>query len=199
MEDVTLGHRAELHATPTTMDQSRPLALRGHPAHGAYGNLQRGQNERATLALAPSRGPAHPYSHAKAHYLGHPWVPGLPGTHLGPPATTVPRGSATPQAGDTPYLPRTPPGAITRVGFLPRHVQKPPPTIRPAKGPRQRSHSRGAGRHTRAAPGEKEPWPLPAPQPHAASRSTASHPPRGYGQKPWRPEQTRCPTDIICH
>ena len=71
-------------------------------SHGAYGDLQPGRNERAKLAMAPTRGPAHPYSHAKAQHLGHPWVPGLPGIRLGPPGTTVPKGPGAPQAGGTP-------------------------------------------------------------------------------------------------
>ena len=92
-----------------------------------------------------------------------------------------------------------PPGAIVRGWFPLWHVQKPPPTVRPAGGPKQSSHLRGARRHARAAPGDKEPWPLLAPQPHAASRSTASRVPRGYGQRPLRSQRPQRPTDIICH
>ena len=54
------------------------MALCGHPAHGAYGGIQPGRNEQATLAVAPTRSPVHPCSHAKAQHLGHPSIPGLP-------------------------------------------------------------------------------------------------------------------------
>ena len=50
-----------------------------------------------------------------------------------------------------------------------------------------------------AAPGDKEPWPVAAPQLHAAFCSRASRLPRGYGQRPWGPQQPQRPTDIICH
>ena len=169
----------------------RPVALRGQPAHGAYGYLQPGQNERATLAMAPTGGPAHLYTHAKAQHPGHPWLPRA--------TRDTPR--ATGDQG--PKRSRSPPGrrhAITpRGGFPLRHVQKPPPTIRPAERPWQPSHSRGAGRHATAASGDKERWLLSAPRPHTASRSTASRLPRGYGQRPWRSTQPQRPTDIICH
>ena len=63
----------------------------------------------------------------------------------------------------------------------------------------QSSQPRGAGRHAGAAPGDKEPWPLLALQPQAASRSRESRLPRGYGQRPWRSQRPQRPTDIICH
>ena len=100
MADNTFRHRAE-HAPPCYHGPSWPVALRGHLAHGASGGLQPGQNERATPAMALTRGPAHPDSHAKAQHLGHPWVPGLPGTRLRPPATTVRRGPGAAQGGST--------------------------------------------------------------------------------------------------
>ena len=103
---------------PRNHGPPRPVALSGQPALGAYGGLQPGRNERATLAVATMRSPGHPCSHAKAQHLGHPWIPVIPGARLRPPATTVPRGPGAPQAGGTPYLSRTPPGATSRDGSL---------------------------------------------------------------------------------
>ena len=85
------AHAPRHHGSP------RPVALCGHPAHGAYRGLQPGRNERATLAVAPTRSPAHLYSHANAQHLGHPWISQLPGVRLKPPATTVSRGPRAPQ------------------------------------------------------------------------------------------------------
>ena len=69
----------------------------------------------------------------------------------------------------------------------------------PAEGPRQSSHLTGARQHAGAAPKDKETWPLRAPQAHAASRSTASCIPRGYGQRLWKSQRPPRPTDIIYH
>ena len=149
--------------------------------------------------MAPTRSLAHPYGHAKAQRRGHPCIPGLLRARLRPLAPTVPRGPGAPQAGGAPQLPGTPPGATTRCGFPLWHVQKPAPTVCPAEGPRQSSHLRGARRHAGAAPTDKELWPLPALQPHAASRSTASRLPRGYRQRPWKSQRGPGPTDIIYH
>ena len=66
------AHAPRHHGLP------RPMALCGHPAHGAYGGLQPGRNEQTTLAMAPARSPASPCGHAKTQHQGHPWVPGLP-------------------------------------------------------------------------------------------------------------------------
>ena len=64
---------------------------------------------------------------------------------------------------------------------------------------RQSSHLRDARRHAGAAPGDKEPEPLPSPQPHAASSCTASRLPRGHGQRPLRSQRPQHPTGIIYH
>ena len=39
MADVAFGHRAEPHAPPNHNGPRRPVALRGHPANGAYVDL----------------------------------------------------------------------------------------------------------------------------------------------------------------
>ena len=117
---------------PGNHGPARPMALCGHPAHGAYGGQQPGRDEWATL-VAPTRSPAHPYSHVKAQHLGHPWIPGLPGARLRPLATTVPRGPGAPRARGTQSLPRTQPGATTR-GWVPPLARTEAPSDRSPRG-----------------------------------------------------------------
>ena len=98
MADVSFGHRAEPHAPPTTMD---------HPSQWRY---------VATLLMA-HMGTYSPDGMNGLHWLWHQraalrirtamlrqniWVPGLPGTRLRPPASTVPRGPGALQAGVMP-------------------------------------------------------------------------------------------------
>ena len=99
--DIIFGHRPGEHA-PRHHGPPRPMALCGHPAHGAYGGLQPGRNEQTTLAMAPAHSPANPCGHAKAQHLEHPWIPGLPRARLRPPAAAVPRRPGAPQAGGAP-------------------------------------------------------------------------------------------------
>ena len=113
MADITFGHQAE-HHSPHHHRPSRPVALSGHPAHGAYGAYSPDEMNRVhwqwhQRALQRIR------TAMQRHNIWAPWVPGLPGTRLRPPATTVPRAPAAPR----PAARRTSPG---------RH-QGPPPGV----------------------------------------------------------------------
>ena len=112
-------------------------------------------------------------------------IPGSPGYQGHAPGHRRPRSKEIPE----------PPRQAARRNPLERH-QGPPPGV---EGQRQSSHLRGARRHPGAAPGDKEPWPHPAPQPHAASCSTASRLPREYTQRPWKSQRPPRPMDVIYH
>ena len=100
MADVASGHRAEPHAPPTTMDHpgqwyyvaTRLMAHMGNYSPDEINGLHWRWHRRAL----------HLYSHATAQHLGNQRLPGIPGTHLGTPTTTVRRGPGAPQADGTP-------------------------------------------------------------------------------------------------
>ena len=73
------AHAPRYHGPP------RPMALWGHPAHGAYGGLQPGPNERTTLAMAPGRSPAHPGAMQRHNIWDIPGSPGYLGHASGQP------------------------------------------------------------------------------------------------------------------
>ena len=136
MADITFGHRTG-HTPPATMDhpgQWQYVAARLMAHMGAYSPDYTG-NDTSTHPCASVR----------------PCKSTTSGTSLDPRAT---KGTCRTTGSRGPKTSRSPPGrrrAVTHQnangGHNPEWVQKPPPTFRPAHGPRQSSHLRDARRH----------------------------------------------------
>ena len=64
-------------------------------------------------------------------------------------------------------------GSTSLEGFPLWHIRQPLATVRPAEEPGQSPRLWRTRQRAVTTPRDKEPWPIPSPQPHAASRGAA--------------------------
>ena len=197
MADVAFSYRAEPHSPRTTMDHpgqwhyvaTRLMAHMGTYSRDKMNGLHRRWHQRAALRMRTAMQRHNIWAIAES-----PGYQGRASGHKRRRCQEVPeapgkRHAITPQDATGGHHPGwVPPPAHTEA----------PSDDSPRGGTKAALIPRDAGRCARTAPENEEPWPIPAPQPHAASRSTASGFPPGYGQRPWRPQRPASPTDIIC-
>ena len=173
MADITFGHRTG-HVPPASLDhpgQWQYVATRLMAHLGAYSpdemnGLHWQWHQRAALRIRATMQDHDIWEiPGSAGYQGHASGHRRPRSKdvLEPPRQAARRNS--------PERPRGPPPWD---GFPLWHIQKPPATVRPAEGPGQSPPLGDARRHAETTPRDKEPWPIPSPQPHAAFRGVAS-------------------------
>ena len=184
MADVAFGHRGEPHASPTTMDHPSQwyyLATRLMGHMGTYSPDEMNRLHWRWLQRAALR-------IRRAMQRHNIWaIPGSLGYQGYASGHRRPRSEEVPE----------PPNQTARNNSKGRHGGPPPgmgspsSTYRSPLQPFAPQRDRGSPHTPRMQSG--------APERHATPRSTASRLPRGYGQRPWRPQRPSGPTDIICH
>ena len=194
MADVAFGHRAVPHTPPTPLDNpgqwhyvaTRLMAHMRNYCPDEMNGLHWQWYRRAALRICTAMQRHNIWAIPRSSgYQSHASGRQQPRSQvvLDPPRRTARHNSPGPHQGP------------------PSGVGSPSGTYRSPLLPFVQQRDRGSP-HTpgvQAGAPDKEPWPVPALQPHTASCSTASRLPRGYGQRPWRPQRPAGPTDIICH
>ena len=172
MGDITFGHRTG-HTPPATMNrpgQWHYVATRLMAHMGAYSpdemnGLQWQLHQRAALRIRAAM-----QEHNIWDIPGSPDYQGHGSDHRRPRSQDVLEPPRQTACRNSPERPQGPQPAMGSPFGTYRSRLRP---FAPRRGPRQSSQLRGARRHAGTTPGDKEPWPLPPPQPHTTSRGTA--------------------------
>ena len=172
MADVTFGHRMG-HTPPATMDhpgQWHYVATRLMAHMGAYNldemnGLHWQWHQRAALRIRTAM-----QDHGIWEIPGSPGYQGHTSGHLRPRSQDVPE---PPRQAACQHSPQRPQGPPPGRGPPSGTYSSPFATVRPTEEPGQSPRLGGARRHAGTTPRDKEPWPIPSPQPHAASHGAA--------------------------